>query len=93
MERNTPMSTLTVSSKGQIVLPAAIRRRLGMGAGAKLEVVEGTDGVTLRVVRAVEKNDLSGLAGMIKAPSRGLPRRLETFDAASLLVRPSSRPR
>ena len=87
----TLMSTLTVSSKGQIVLPAAIRRRLGLGAGAKVEVIEETDGVTLRVVRAVEKTDLSGLAGMIKAPSRGRPRSLESFDAASLLVGPSSR--
>jgi AbrB family looped-hinge helix DNA binding protein len=87
------MSTLTVSSKGQIVLPAAIRRRLGMGAGARLEVIEETDGVTLRVVRPVEKTDLSGLAGMIKAPTRGAPRRLEDFDAASLLARPSLQPR
>ena len=34
------MSTLLVSSKGQIVLPAELRRRLGMGAGARLEVIE-----------------------------------------------------
>ena len=32
------MSTLLVSSKGQIVLPAEMRRRLGMGAGARIEV-------------------------------------------------------
>jgi len=34
------MSILTVSSKGQINLPAALRRRLGMGAGAKIEAIE-----------------------------------------------------
>ena len=39
------MSTLLVSSKGQIVLPAATRRRLGLGAGARLEVFEDADGV------------------------------------------------
>jgi len=87
------MSTLTVSSKGQIVLPAAIRRRLGMGAGAKLEVIEDTDGVKLRVLRPVEKTDLSRLAGMVKAPSRGRPRRLEDFDPASLLARERTAPR
>ena len=43
------MSTLLVSSKGQIVLSAALRRRLGMGAGARLEVLEESDG---RVRRA-----------------------------------------
>ncbi len=82
------MPTLLVSSKGQIVLPAEMRRRLGMGAGARIEVVEESDGLKLRVVRAVETTDLSGLAGMVQAPSRGKSRRLEDFDPASLLARP-----
>jgi antitoxin PrlF len=81
------MSTLLVSSKGQIVLPAATRRRLGLGAGARLEVVEEADGVRLRVVRSVPKVDVSKLAGMLKAPPRGVPRRLEDFDAAALSAR------
>lgn len=82
----TPMSLL-VSSKGRIVLPAALRRRLGMGPGARIEVVEEPDGLKLRVVRAVAKADLSSLAGMVKAPVRGVARRLEDFDPASLLAR------
>ena len=82
------MSTLLVSSKGQIVLPAALRRRLGMGAGARLEVFEESDGLKLRVVRAVATADLTAMAGMVKAPARGVPRRLEDFDPASLLARP-----
>lgn len=81
------MSSLLVSSKGQIVLPAALRRRLGMGPGARIEVVEEPDGLKLRVVRAVAKADLSSMAGMVKAPARGVPRRLEDFDPASLLAR------
>ena len=84
------MSTLTVSSKGQIVLPAALRRRLGMGAGAKIEVLEESDGLKLRVVRPMENVDLTRLAGMVKAPAHGVPRRLQDFDPASLLAR--SRP-
>lgn len=82
------MPTLLVSSKGQIVLPAALRRRLGMGAGARLEVLEESGGLRLRVIRAVATADLSGMAGMVKAAARGVPRRLEEFDPASLLVRP-----
>jgi antitoxin PrlF len=81
------MSTLLVSSKGQIVLPAATRRRLGLGAGARLEMVDETDGVRLRVVRSVPKVDVSKLAGMLKAPSRGVPRRLEDFDPATMVAR------
>jgi len=81
------MSTLLVSPKGQIVLPSALRRRLGMGAGARIEVVEESDGLKLRVARAVATADMTGLAGMVKAPARGVPRRLEDFDPASLLAR------
>ena len=81
------MSTLVVSSKGQIVLPAALRRRLGMGAGARIEVLEESDGLKLRVVRTVATADLTGMAGMVKAAARGAPRRLDDFDPASLLTR------
>jgi antitoxin PrlF len=81
------MSTLLVSSKGQIVLPAATRRRLGLGAGSQLQVSDELDGVRLRVLRSVPITDLSQLAGMVKAPSRGIPRRLEDFDPATLLSR------
>lgn len=81
------MSTLLVSSKGQIVLPAALRRRLGMGAGARIEVLEESDGLKLRVVRAVATADVTVMAGMVKASAHGVPRRLEDFDPASLLTR------
>ena len=81
------MSTLPVSSKGQIVLPAALRRRLGMGAGARIEVVEESDGLELHVIRSVAAANLTRMAGMVKAPARGVPRRLEDFDPASLLTR------
>ena len=58
-----------------------------MGAGAKLEVVEQPDGsgLTLRVVREIERVDVAALAGMAKARSSGRPRSLENFDPASLL--------
>jgi AbrB family looped-hinge helix DNA binding protein len=81
------MSTILVSSKGQIVLPAELRRRLGMGAGARVEVLEDSGGLRLRVVRSVATADLSHLAGMVKAPVRGIPRRLAEFDPAALLKR------
>ncbi len=81
------MPTLLVSSKGQIVLPAALRRRLGMGAGAKIEVLEESDGLKLRVVRLVAVADMGAMAGMVRARARGVPRHLEAFDPASLLTR------
>lgn len=79
------MATITVSSKGQIVLPAGVRRRLGMGAGSKIEILEEEDGLRLKVVRTVNRTDLTELAGMVTAPSRGVPRRLEEFDPSSTI--------
>ena len=82
------MSTIVVSSKGQIVLPAEVRRRLGMGAGARVEVLEESDGLKLRVLRKVlATGDLGTMAGMVRAPSRGVTRHLESFDPASLPTR------
>ncbi len=81
------MATVRVSSKGQVVLPAALRRRLGLGTGTQLEVLEEADGVRLRVIRSVPSANLADLAGMVTAPSRGSSRCLEDFDPASLLAR------
>ena len=81
------MWTLLVSSKGQFVLPAELRRRLGMGAGARIEVIEESDGLKLRVVRSVATADLISMVGLVKAPARGVPRSLRDFDPASLLSR------
>jgi AbrB family looped-hinge helix DNA binding protein len=84
-------ATLLVSSKGQIVLPAALRRKLGMGAGARLQVIEEPDGLKLRVIRSVATTDVSGLAGLIKLPARGVARDLGSFDPASVLSRKGKR--
>jgi antitoxin PrlF len=91
------MATLLVSSKGQIVLPAALRRRMGLGAGSRLEAVEEPDGLKLRVVRSVATTSVESLAGLLKAPARGVPRFLDRFDPAALVARvefgkPAGRP-
>jgi antitoxin PrlF len=83
------MPTLIMSSKGQLVLPAALRRKLGMGAGARIDVIEEVDGIKLRVVRPVQATDMTELAGLVKAPSKGTPRRLGDSDPAGLLARSS----
>jgi AbrB family looped-hinge helix DNA binding protein len=81
------MSSVLVSAKGQVVLPADLRRRLGLNPGARLEVTEEPDGLRLRVQRAVPTAEVSELAGMVTAPSRGKPRSLSNFDPASLTAK------
>jgi hypothetical protein len=56
-------------------------------------VIEEPDGLKLRVARPVPPSDMRDLAGMVKAPARGVPRNLEDFDAASTLSRSSRRGR
>jgi len=84
------MTNVVVSASGQIKLPASLRRRLGLETGTELEVSEEPDGVRLRIVRAEPQTNLAHLAGLVTAPSRGKPRRLEDFDSASLLARERS---
>ena len=83
----TAPSSVLVSAKGQVVLPAELRKRLGLNPGARLEVIEEADGLRLRVQRAVRSADVAQLAGMVTAPSRGQPRRLADFDPASLVAK------
>jgi AbrB family looped-hinge helix DNA binding protein len=42
--RNAPMSTATLTSKGQITLPQAVRQALGVEAGDKLDFVADKSG-------------------------------------------------
>ena len=79
------MPTMTVSSKGQVVLPAAIRRRLGLMAGTQIEVIEEADGVRLVVARPIKTADIASCAGMVTAPKKGKARSLSDFDPAALL--------
>lgn len=60
------ISILTVSEKGQIVLPKVTRDRLKVKKGTKLLLVETKNGVNLRRVPALTKGKLTeGLETMI----------------------------
>lgn len=82
------MAIMTVSSKGQVVLPADIRRRLGLMAGSQMEIIEEPDGVRLVVARPVKAASIAACAGMVTAPSKGKARKLTDFDPASLTSKP-----
>ena len=81
------MSSVLVSAKGQVVLPAELRRRLGLNPGARLEITEEPGGLMLRLQRTVDAAPVEELAGMVTAPKRGKPRKLSEFDPASLMAK------
>lgn len=72
------MVTATMTSKGQLTVPKAIRDRLGLEPGDKVEFVESDDNrVVLRKRRVVELEDLFG-----SLPTNGVSLTLEEIDEA-----------
>lgn len=57
------MTTTKVTSKGQVVIPAAIRKRLGITKGMRLVVETRGDEI---VMRPATKAYFDSLAGIIK---------------------------
>lgn len=57
------MATATVTSKGQITIPASVRQDLHVGPGDRLEFVKLTDG-RYEIIAATR--DASSIKGMIK---------------------------
>lgn len=76
------MTTATVSSKGQIAIPKAVRERLNLKAGTELQI--DVKGETLVLKRVVSKyGDWRTMRGMVKGgPS--LTKALEEERAAEV---------
>jgi AbrB family looped-hinge helix DNA binding protein len=76
------MITATVSSKGQIAIPKAVRERLNLKAGTEVVIdVQGEALVMKRLVRAFP--DWRTMRGMSKGPER-LTKALEEERAADV---------
>ena len=78
------MSTVTVSDKGQVVIPAAIRHRLGISPGTKLDFELEGDTIRVRPLRAVRRTRPEDGYGMLKCDQPG-ERRLADFDVATAM--------
>lgn len=79
------MSCVTVSSKGQVVIPADVRKALGIEPGSQVEVsvADGRLQIELRHPARVSAHDAG--YGMLKY--RGPARRLAGADVADLMRR------
>ncbi|MGQ0750609.1 MAG: AbrB/MazE/SpoVT family DNA-binding domain-containing protein [Betaproteobacteria bacterium] len=66
------MEKVSVSSKGQVVIPKAMRRRLNLQPGTRLEVsVMNDDTLTLKVApKLSHKEQIARLAGSLKRPGQ-----------------------
>lgn len=80
------MQTTLLSSKGQVIIPKALRDARHWSAGTRLEVQETPEGVLLKPVAVSDKSELaSGLAAIrARVGHQGRARTLQEMDAAVL---------
>ena len=71
------MSTAVLTSKGQVTIPAEVRRRMGIDTGDRIEFVE-VEGGGFVIKPAVD--DVRSLKGLLKKPDK--PISVEEMDAA-----------
>jgi AbrB family looped-hinge helix DNA binding protein len=82
------MPAATLTTKGQIVIPAEIRARYGLTAGPQLEFVDEGGAIRLLVRRRVALSDPAAGYGLVKVVQERqgqAGRRLSDFDPAGLL--------
>ncbi|MCL4759505.1 MAG: AbrB/MazE/SpoVT family DNA-binding domain-containing protein [Rhodocyclaceae bacterium] len=66
-------ATITLSSKGQIVIPKEVRDELHWDAGTQISLVSSASGVTLRAVPKKTGRKLADLIGLFKHDDPHLP--------------------
>lgn len=71
------MTTATLTSKGQVTIPAEVRQRMGLGAGDRIEFVElETGGFAIKP--AID--DVRSLKGLLRRPAK--PVSVDDMNAA-----------
>lgn len=76
------MSTSTVTSKGQVTIPQALRQRLGIRQGSTVKFSLVDDHVEMQVVQSPAKVPTSGF-GLLKSQRKAVP---ADFDPAILMT-------
>jgi AbrB family looped-hinge helix DNA binding protein len=72
--------TTTVSTKGQVILPKAIRKRRHWEPGTRLVVEDTPEGVLLKAAPVFAATRPEDVAGMLAY--RGRPRTIEEMESA-----------
>lgn len=78
------MPTVTVSEKGQVVIPAEIRRRLGIAPGCQLDFTLEGNTIRVEVKRNRQPSRPEDGYGMLVCKRPG-QRRLMDFDVAEAM--------
>ena len=65
------VETTRMSSKGQVVIPEAVRHRLGLKTGAQFVVMGDRDVVILKTIAAPARNEFAAIAAKVRRQARG----------------------
>ena len=74
------METTRLSSKGQIILPKAVREMHSWAPGTDFSIEDTADGVLLRPLKTTQPTRLDDVVGCL--PVQGPGRTIEEMDAA-----------
>ena len=64
------IETTRMSSKGQVVIPEAVRNRLGLKTGARFVVIGDRDVVILKTIAAPARNEFAAIAAKARREAR-----------------------
>jgi AbrB family looped-hinge helix DNA binding protein len=70
VSRMENIETTRMSSKGQVVIPEAIRSRLGLKTGAQFVVMGDRDVVILKTIAAPARNEFAAIAAKARRQAR-----------------------
>lgn len=76
------IETTRMSSKGQVVIPEAVRNRLGLKTGAQFVVMGDRDVVILKTIAAPARNEFSAIAAKARRQAREAGLRLSDIARA-----------
>jgi AbrB family looped-hinge helix DNA binding protein len=76
------VATTKMSSKGQVVIPEEIRKRLGLKAGAKFIVLGDRDVVILKTISAPSKSEFKDLISKARKQARKVGMKPSDISAA-----------
>jgi AbrB family looped-hinge helix DNA binding protein len=83
----TELATTKMSSKGQVVIPEDIRKRLGLEAGSQFVVVAGKDAVILKTISPPSMDEFDGLIGEARRQARKAGMKQSNINEAIAEVR------
>ncbi len=81
------LATTKMSSKGQVVIPEGIRKRLGLKAGAQFVVVADKDVVILKAISPPSMEDFDALISEARKQARKTGMKRSDITAAIAKVR------